>query len=175
MMRIIGFVLGMGVAGAGCLLWLDPAGLWRPQPDPAIAGPPVQTANDERPDQALSADPNASTGAPAPPVFEGPPPGAEATSSHEAMHLPPDAPSEADLAPTGEAPSQGGRHLFWAPFRSEVAARGFAVRLSADTEVAVEVVAAGSGRYRVGFDYQDETERRALVNRIQVITGLELE
>ena len=49
------------------------------------------------------------------------------------------------------------------------------MRLSADTEVAVEVVAAGSGRYRVGFDYQDETERRALVNRIQVITGLELE
>jgi hypothetical protein len=92
------------------------------------------------------------------------------------MYLPPpDAPSEADLPPTGEAPPQGGRYLFWAPFRSEVAARGFAVRLSADTEVAVEVVAAGSGRYRVGFDYQDETERRALVNRIQVITGLELE
>jgi hypothetical protein len=68
-----------------------------------------------------------------------------------------------------------GRHLFWSPFRSEWAARGFATRLTAATAVPVEVVEEGRGKYRVGFDYRDEAERRERAARIETITGLELE
>lgn len=67
------------------------------------------------------------------------------------------------------------RYLFWSPFRSEWAAQGFAGQLSLATDVPVEVVNEGPGKYRVGFSYQDETQRQALVSRIETITGLELE
>ncbi len=210
MTRILGFVLGVGVVGAGSLLWLHPAGL-SPQPETAAPPPraavaqgadqavvvetdvgepaavPLSSEAPSRPDpvadraEAATEQPADQTSAPGPdggdrvllpPASEGPPPGSEPGPDGEV--LPGGAPGE-PAPPAEEAPTQGGRHLFWAPFRSQVAARGFAARLSADTEVAVEVVTVGPGRYRVGFDYQDETERRALVNRIQVITGLELE
>jgi hypothetical protein len=68
-----------------------------------------------------------------------------------------------------------GLHLFWSPFRSEWSAQGFARRLSDATRVPVEVVAAGTGRYRVAFSYQDEAERLAHIERIETITGLKLE
>ena len=67
------------------------------------------------------------------------------------------------------------RHLFWSPFHSEWAARGFATRLTTATAVPVLVIEEGRGKYRVGFDYQDETQRLARVARIETITGLELE
>jgi len=66
-------------------------------------------------------------------------------------------------------------HLFWSPFRSELAARGFADRLSSATDVAVLVVEAGPASYRVGFSHRDDAERRALIERIETVTGLELE
>lgn len=68
-----------------------------------------------------------------------------------------------------------GIHLFWSPFRSEWSAQGFARRLSSATQVPVEVVDAGPGHYRVGFSYQDETDRLAHIERIETITGLQLE
>jgi hypothetical protein len=76
-----------------------------------------------------------------------------------------------DPADSGDA----GMHLFWSPFRSEWSARGFARRLTSATQVPVEVVSAGPGRYRVAFSYQDETERLAHIERIETITGLSLE
>ncbi|MGD2074446.1 MAG: hypothetical protein PVI91_07630 [Gammaproteobacteria bacterium] len=67
------------------------------------------------------------------------------------------------------------RYLFWSPFRSAWSARGFARRLTAATQVPVEVVDAGPGRYRVGFSYRDEAQRRVWISRIETITGLQLE
>ena len=69
----------------------------------------------------------------------------------------------------------GDSYLFWSPFRSQWAAQGFAARLTSATEVDVEVVNTGPGRYRVAFDYEDEKERRARIDRIETITGLKLE
>jgi hypothetical protein len=72
------------------------------------------------------------------------------------------------------APEDAVRFVFWSPFRSERAARGFAERLSLATAVRVDVVHLAPGRYRVAFDYRDEAERRALLERIEQITGLQL-
>jgi len=66
-------------------------------------------------------------------------------------------------------------YLFWSPFHSEWAARGFAGRLTLSTQVPVEVVSAGPGNYRVAFNYRDEADRRARIERIETITGLKLE
>jgi hypothetical protein len=66
-------------------------------------------------------------------------------------------------------------HIFWSPFRSEWAARGFARRLTNATQIPIEIVEAGSGQYRVSFDYRDEVQRQEHVERIESITGLQLE
>jgi hypothetical protein len=67
------------------------------------------------------------------------------------------------------------RYLVWSPFRSKWAAEGFARRLTVATEVPVEVVDTGPGNYQVVFSYRDDDERQALVERIETVTGLELE
>jgi len=67
------------------------------------------------------------------------------------------------------------RYLVWSPFRSKWAAEGFAQRLTVATEVPVEVVDAGPGNYQVVFSYRDDGERQAMVERIETVTGLELE
>jgi hypothetical protein len=102
----------------------------------------------------------------------------EPQDGFEAFRLTPDQhfdlQAQADSTdPTGSGGA--GLHLFWSPFRSEWSAQGFARRLSSATRVPVEVVAAGTGQYRVAFSYQDETERRAHIERIETITGLQLE
>jgi hypothetical protein len=66
-------------------------------------------------------------------------------------------------------------HIFWSPFRSEWAAKGFARRLTNATQIPIEIVEAGPGQYRVSFDYRDEAQRREHVERIESITGLQLE
>jgi hypothetical protein len=75
----------------------------------------------------------------------------------------------------GQDHDQPGTYLFWSPFRSEWAAQGFARRLTSATQVPVEVIAAAPGAYRVAFSYQDELQRQAWIERIQTITGLQLE
>jgi len=67
------------------------------------------------------------------------------------------------------------RYRVWSPFRSEWAANGFARRLVLATEVPVEVVNESPGNYQVVFSYRDDGERQALVERIETVTGLELE
>jgi hypothetical protein len=67
------------------------------------------------------------------------------------------------------------RYLVWSPFRSEWAARGFARRLTLATEVAVEVINEGPENYQVVFNYRGDSERQALITRIEDVTGLELE
>lgn len=84
------------------------------------------------------------------------------------------APDQARPDDTGDSDATRS-HLFWSPFRSEWAARGFAGRLGSATQITIDVVEVGSGRYRAAFDYQDENERLELIERIESITGLQLE
>ena len=84
------------------------------------------------------------------------------------------APDRDPQADTGDHDT-GLSHVFWSPFRSEWAAKGFARRLTNATQIPIEIVEAGSGRYRVSFDYQDEIQRQEHVERIESITGLQLE
>ena len=67
------------------------------------------------------------------------------------------------------------RYRVWSPFHSQWAAEGFAQRLTLATDVPVEVVNEAPGNYQVVFSYRDDGERQALVERIETITGLELE
>jgi len=67
------------------------------------------------------------------------------------------------------------RYLVWSPFRSQWAAQGFARRLTAATDVPVEVRHEGPGSYQVVFRYRDDDERQAMVRQIETVTGLELE
>ncbi len=98
----------------------------------------------------------------------------EAPGGFEAFGPDPGRRAQADSSDPA-ASGGAGLHLFWSPFRSEWSAQGFARRLSSATRVPVEVVAAGTGQYRVAFSYQDETERLAHIERIETITGLQLE
>ena len=98
----------------------------------------------------------------------------EASGPHpdKRLELAAEAPADgSDLEHSGNA----GTYQFWSPFRSEWAAQGFAGRLTSATQVAVEVVHAGPGKYRVAFSYRDETERLAQIEHIETITGLKLE
>lgn len=74
-----------------------------------------------------------------------------------------------------EAGAEHTTHLFWSPFRSQWAAQGFARSLAVATSVPVEVIDEGPGKYRVGFSYRDEMERRDRIDQIESITGLQLE
>jgi hypothetical protein len=116
--------------------------------------------------QAIAPGTESTTGAGAPQA------GLEPSGVPPERHL--DLQAQADSLNTGDS-GGAGLHLFWSPFRSEWSAQGFAMRLSSATRVPVEVVAAGTGRYRVAFSYQDETERLAHIERIETITGLQLE
>jgi hypothetical protein len=101
----------------------------------------------------------------------GPPSGDESLAVHAAVSRN-DAVSN-DILPADT--SKASRYRVWSPFHSKWAAEGFAEHLSQATAVPVEVVNAGAGNYQVVFSYQDDGERQALVERIETITGLELE
>ena len=83
-------------------------------------------------------------------------------------------PDQARLGNTGDSDATRS-HIFWSPFRSEWAAKGFAGRMSSATQITIEVVEVGSGRYRAAFDYQDENQRLERIKHIESITGLQLE
>ncbi len=66
-------------------------------------------------------------------------------------------------------------HSFWQPFTSAVSARGFAARLEQLTGLDFQVRRAGVGEYEVAFSHLDDRQRQAHLERIQTVTGLELE
>jgi hypothetical protein len=172
MLRTLGFLSGVGLSIAGFLLVLEPADLLRMQASTTSAlaqvlpqqkdsfGPRVDRLRD-----VLAADQGrpAHGGDPASPT---PLQGQTITA---AEHTP------VDVEPPETPDLVSRNHLFWNPFRSELAAQGFAGRLRSATDVAVVVVEAGPASYRVGFGYRDDAERRALIERIETVTGLELE
>lgn len=65
-------------------------------------------------------------------------------------------------------------YSFWNPFRSEIAANGFASRLRSVTGIDYRVVRLKPGSYQVAFAYGDETERRSKIEQIESATGLNL-
>ena len=82
---------------------------------------------------------------------------------------------EAHETTSHAAVAAASRYQVWSPFRSEWAANGFARRLGLATDVPMEVVNESPGNYQVVFSYSDDGERQALVERIETVTGLELE
>ena len=83
--------------------------------------------------------------------------------------------SISEREPGNHADAAALHYRVWSAFRSEWAANGFARRLALATEVPVEVVNESPGNYQVVFSYRDDEERQARVERIESITGLELE
>jgi len=65
-------------------------------------------------------------------------------------------------------------HAFWQPFRSQIAANGFAARLKAVTNMDYRVVRRMPGAYEVAFAYADASELSAKLARIETATGLDL-
>ena len=65
-------------------------------------------------------------------------------------------------------------HSFWNPFRSEIAANGFASRLRSVTGIDYRVVRLEPGSYQVAFAYVDDAERRLKISQIESATGLDL-
>ena len=198
MLRTLGFLTGVGITIAGLLVVLEPAELQRlqaettsrlarllpeqtdaarrwgqwgrnalpgggasPPGESPLALPRVQEAKadaEQRPVDGQGPAPEAGSPRPSEPQSPG--------------EIAP-GPLEAGSRPTSTEPPRS--HLFWDPFRSEPAARGFADRLSTATDVTVMVTEEGPANYRVGFSYRDDAERRALIERIETVTGLELE
>ncbi len=79
----------------------------------------------------------------------------------------------ADVA-TANAGAQAGEQTVWAPFHSEMSARGFAQRLSQALHHPFRVERRGPGRYQVVFGYGDDAERQTLLDRAAELTGLPL-
>jgi hypothetical protein len=61
----------------------------------------------------------------------------------------------------------------WSPFYSQASANGFAARLERHLEREFRVVKKGPANYEVVFDYSNETERKAVLESIRVMTGYE--
>jgi len=186
MMRGIGFLLGVCLTVALFLLVLH--GPDRPAADPSATHLATGNTADPSTTSPPAAGPRTAGHAPLDKEAPGDTERADRESvAADEAEPPPEAPAGPGKPwferPPGNTPAGGdlpdtpvvARHLFWSPFRSEWAARGFATRLTAATAVPVLVVEEGRGKYRVGFDYQDETERLARVAQIETITGLELE
>jgi hypothetical protein len=62
----------------------------------------------------------------------------------------------------------------WNPFRSRIAANGFAARLNAITDIDYRVLRLRPGAYQVAFAYTDDSERAAKIAQIETATGLDL-
>jgi hypothetical protein len=65
-------------------------------------------------------------------------------------------------------------HPFWQPFRSQIAANGFASRLTAITDIDYRVLRLKPGAYQVAFAYADDIERSAKLAQIESATGLRI-
>ena len=184
MMRTLGFLSGVCLTVAAFLLVVHPRESLPPE---TVAETPPPTPQEE-PTQVIAAiAEQVDTGSPAnesAPTVPAPqavgaaeseiPSGGNASAPGPAQQ--PDVQAAAPVtASDREDSGESGSFLFWSPFRSEWAAEGFARRLTSATQVPVEVVDAGPGKYRVAFSYQDDTERLARIHRIETITGLKLE
>ena len=65
-------------------------------------------------------------------------------------------------------------HPVWAPFRSELSARGFMQRLERLTDLSYRVSKVGPGLYQVAFAHADAGDRATGIAAIEKATGLSL-
>jgi hypothetical protein len=124
------------------------------------------TITEERGDRGPSAFDNAAAEDPQFDPWQPPTADIAATSAATA--------AERGTAPVAEAQSAVHWHSFWQPFTSEVSARGFAARLEQLTGLDFQVRRAGVGEYEVAFAHLDDNQRQAHLDRIQTVTGLNL-
>ncbi len=162
-MRILGFIVGCIVTVSGFGLLLRPAVMdMQFLTEPALESK-VSADSDIRPGEHQAGKTELET---------------EVTDSRVPSDLPADQPEEAAeelLIPASEDPEgKRERHLFWSPFRSRLAASGFSSSLTGSSGVSVEVVELSPTEFRVAFEYQDETERLTMIERIESTTGLKL-
>ena len=194
MLRILGFITGAAVAIATIVIVMG---------TPELIESPTADATQELafavdvPDEVVTATVAEVPPEPEPPLATEPPVEAELLADLDlftAAELPteelvepvetpaplqtPDLPTEpeellaADTPATDIADAQW--HSFWNPFRSQIAANGFAARLSAVTDIDYRVVRLKPGAYQVAFAYTDDNERVAKLAQIQTATGLNL-
>jgi len=163
MIKVLGFLVGCIVTASGFGLLLRPAVMdVQPLTEPALeseVGVDSDTQLGERHAGKIK-------------------PETESSDARVGGDLPIDQPEEATVAvliPASDDPEdKRERHLFWSPFRSRLAASGFASSLTDRSDVSVEVVKLSQSAFRVAFEYQDETERLAKIHRIESTTGLKL-
>lgn len=187
MLRLLGFIVG-AMLTALVLFDLDPhavlhrgealvaeaqewlhASMEAPLPEAPTAEP---TAKSPAVEVAAESSPEA---APAP-IEEPPEEGArkpEDSAPHNAVD------GSEDLQHTEPAPvvtqtPTGGWQPLWRPFRSEVSARGFAGQIEAITGRETRVRRLGPRSHQVDVAFDDETERLDTLQRLELLTGIEL-
>gem|GEM_PF-6987314 len=177
MIKIMGFLIGLALAVAGMVYYLDPQPPSQPTTSPVVMPIPPeaeQTAGQEAPlDEKLNEisttdvhaistpTPLAATATPIPadqPLEEAPPI-AIAT-------LPADAPPESDIAdapsaePLNQPSVEADRywHVFWKPFSTRLSAQGFSSHITHVTGVPITVIEKAAGQFVVAFSYQDSVD-----------------
>jgi hypothetical protein len=151
MFRLLGFLLG-SAASVGVMVWL-------------LGVPRLDVGNPE----------------PAAARFEEQP--GEPGEGQREMRLPP---QPAEVAKAREAPEvtvpaeaqplpEQRWHVFWSPFRSEIAARGFVARLESVTELDYRIAKVKTGVYQVSFAYGSDEELDSKLSQIRAATGLEFQ
>lgn len=168
MMRVTGFLAGVGLTVAAFVLVLNT----RENPQPGIV---TEASEDPTPAEFAAVVEAIAEHVDEPGTASGEPRhGFEKSGPEQAPQRDDQAQVATDVSDREDTGATS-TYLFWSPFRSEWAAQGFAGRLTASTQVPVEVVNAGPGNYQVAFSYQNETDRLARIERIETITGLKLE
>lgn len=175
MMALITFVTGPPeLHGAGANAATAVTSVAAPAPIPA-SDPGARSSAPQPESAAATTSQRTDAGRRAAPFEVGPPLSA-ATGADPAGAGPADSatalPSAATPASRPDANAKW--HSFWNPFRSEIAANGFASRLRSVTGIDYRVVRLEPGSYQVAFAYADDAERRSKISQIESATGLNL-
>jgi hypothetical protein len=187
MIRLFGFLTGAGATIALMLFMVGPPELTERDTTTVDADGPVESAaaihapaEFEPEPVTVNPPPSTAPARSAPPRDIGPP----LTNNAEAGNTPVErveqpgqairerASKVAEIDIPSDDVSQW--HSFWNPFRSEIAANGFASRLRSVTGIDYRVVRLEPGSYQVAFAYADDEERRSKISQIESATGLNL-
>jgi hypothetical protein len=187
MRLILGFVLGL--TGAALFLsGLDHQAVTRELRawfETGAEGAQVEEAGSSPAGDAILKIPSTSAAKPAPPMDEargteapraGPAPAETVAAAAPGPDPEPSVPDHyaapSDLAGAVAPPAW---QPIWRPFKAPSAAQGFAAHLAGLTGDSYRVRRVGDRAYQVELAYHSEAERRALVERVRALTGLELE
>ena len=200
MIKLLGFLLGVGVSTAVLLLIVvgpDTAqDHWRAWtsgqaetaseivPGPQDDQPPIHVAEVFTPAPVQSERPSPAAPPPAAPPIEAVdeskpiPPQAGTSTQQLARDISADEPEPSELASAEPVragdPGDPEWHPIWRPFHSEISARGFAERLENVTGLDYRVERLKRGSYQVSVAHNGEQDRLARLTRIETATGLKL-